>query len=167
MAIRKAKRLPVCGSTSGDPSRSLWSPTTLESNTLVMSTPSTSYKRSKNITSARSKKKVNDTVDSPSSGITQARRYISRCQNTSKMLSSASSTLPRLCHNINRTPTFIRHMGQKCSIQWHPTTPFPSTSWARNLFRKSKGYFCYDSFLQSQFGPKASETISQRRFLYK
>ena len=36
--------------------------------------------------SARSKKKENDTVDSPLSGITQARRCISRCQNTSKMV---------------------------------------------------------------------------------
>jgi hypothetical protein len=42
---------------------------------------------------------------------------------------------PRSYHKINRTPTSIRHMGQKCSTQRHPT------SWARTLSKKSPEYF--------------------------
>ena len=34
-------------------------------------------------------------------------------------------------------------MGQKCSMRRNPTTPSHSTSWARNSFKKSPGYFYF------------------------
>ncbi len=78
----------------------------------MRSMPSTYYKQYKNIISPWLKKKGEDTVDSPLSGITQAKRCISRCQNTSKMPLSASSTPPQSYHKINHTPTSIKYMGQ-------------------------------------------------------
>jgi len=40
-------------------------------------------------------------------------------------------------------PTSTKHMGQKCSIQKNPTIPSRSTSWAKNSFKKSPGYFYF------------------------
>ena len=45
---------------------------------------------------------------------------------------------PQSYHKINRTPTCMRHMGQKCSMRRHPMTPSHLTSWARNLSKKSR-----------------------------
>ena len=107
-------------------------------------------------------------MDSPLSGITQAKRCISRCQNTSKMPLSASSTPPQSYHKINHTPTFIKHMGQKCSMQWHRMTPSHLRSWARNLSKKSQEYFCssQERWIQ-QYSPSSAPLRPNKQHLQK
>jgi hypothetical protein len=50
---------------------------------------------------------------------------------------------PQSYHKINRTPTFISHMGKKCSMRQHPMTPSHSTSWERSFFQEVTGVFLF------------------------
>ena len=143
MATHKARPLPGCGNTNGDPSPLHWSSTILESNTLVRNTSSTCCKQSKNIISAWSKKKGKDTVDSPLSGITKVKRCISQCQNTSKLLSSASSTPPPIIPQNQPHPHVHKTYGAKVQ---HATAPDDSISLdklGKKFIQEVTGVFLY------------------------
>jgi hypothetical protein len=71
---------------------------------------------------------------------------------------------PQSYHKINRTPTFIRHMGQKCSMRRHTTTPSHLTNWVKKSFKKSPGYFflarAVDSTMLTPLSALASEQLA-------
>ena len=143
MANHKARSLPVCGRTSGDPSPFHWSSTILKSNTSVRSRPSTYYKRYKNIISAWSKKKGKDTVDSPLSGITQAKRCISQCQHTSKMLSSASSTRPPKVPQNQPHPHVHKTYRAKMQHATAPDVSIPLNKLGKKFIQEVAGVFLF------------------------
>jgi hypothetical protein len=116
---------------------------TLGSNTSVRTTPSTCYKRCKNIISVRLKQTKNDSADSPLNEITQAKRCIYQCHRMSRTHSSNSSTPPPILPQDQPHPHVHKTYGEKGQHAKAPDDSPPLDKAGMKFIQEVTGVFLF------------------------